>query len=284
MVQLEQCPICNSAAKFYCHKEEANYFRCQNCESIFQHPLPEVEKMNEYADKQYTDGLYKAYIEARDLKHMTFRKRIRKIKERAKGPRLLDVGCSCGYFLDVALENGFDAYGVEFSGVAIQAAAEQTRPRITQGDVNQLEMQEPFDVITAFDLIEHVSDPLQFLGSFYRLLKPGGLVVVTTPDTHHFLRPLMGKRWPMLQPMQHTRLFSPNSLKLALQETGFNQIELEAAHKVLTPEYLAQQVSIYTPLISNSYKVMSKVLPNKLRNLPISINIGEITAFARREG
>src|SRR5258708_32368157 len=84
------------------------------------------------------------------------------------------------------------------------------RGRIVNGDVNVLlsQSERRYDVVTAFDILEHTYAPVRFMQEIKQILAPGGLLVLTTPDTGHFLRFLMGKRWPMLQPMQHTVLFS----------------------------------------------------------------------------
>jgi 2-polyprenyl-3-methyl-5-hydroxy-6-metoxy-1,4-benzoquinol methylase len=240
-----------------------------------------------YADEEYSSGLYKKYIEAKNLKYDTFRSRLPKIQAAlpngGKNGKLLDVGCSCGYFIDVALETGFDAYGIEFSSVAIGMASPAARPRIIQGNVNTLDSAHTaFDVITAFDIIEHTDNPLDFLQNLKSILKPTGIMVLTTPDTGHFLRPLMGSRWPMLQPLQHTFLFSKASLSRALQLAGFIDIEITTAHKVLTLDYLIKQLKIHNPLIYRSYGLISPLIPKIFREKAMHVNIGEIFAIARR--
>jgi SAM-dependent methyltransferase len=237
-----------------------------------------------YANQEYSEGLYKEHVQARDLKYASFHERIREIRNCAAGSRLLDLGCSCGYFLDVALQEGFDAYGVEFSVVAIAAASEQARRRISYGDVNQLDpvQRASYDVVTAFDIIEHTLDPIQFLVNIKNNLKSRGLLVISTPDTGHFLRFFMGRRWPMLQPFQHTFLFSRQSLRLALDKAGYTDIELMPARKVLTPDYLTQQIRISNPSIVHLYNLVAWVFPGWLRNMPMSVNIGEMMAFAWR--
>jgi len=241
--------------------------------------------MQRYAEQEYgSGGLYQEYIRARDLKYATFRRRIPVIRQFAPGLRLLDVGCSCGYFIDVALQSGFDAHGVEFSERAIAAASDAARPRIVQGDVNVLDIQRSarYDVVAAFDIIEHTLDPVQFLSSLYRALNDRGLVVITTPDTDHILRQLMGRRWPMLQPFQHMVLFSRKSLPLALEKAGFHMIEITAAQKVLTLDYLMQQVRVYLPTLTRAYQQAGRILPTRVRTWPLAYNIGEIVVLARR--
>ena len=239
--------------------------------------------MIEYANREYADGLYEEYVQARDLKCLTFNKRMGYIKSRSQGTRVVDIGCACGYFVEVALEHGFDAYGIEFSSVAIASASEQVRARIIQQDINQLDTKQcrSFDLVTAFDVLEHTLEPIKFLVNARSLLKSRGLLVVTTPDVNHFLRRVMRSGWPMLQPFQHTVLFSGRSLRAALERAGYKEIEILPAKKVLTPEYLITQIEQNNPLIARAYNALSGVLPVKLRRLPVSINIGEIMAFAR---
>src|SRR4051794_29936933 len=129
------CLICSHEAAPYCVKGPAHYHACPQCGTIFQWPMPSLQQMAEYADQEYRDGVYADYVRARDLKLTTFRHRMRTIRRLASG-HLLDVGAACGYLVEVALEAGFDAEGVEWSPAAIAAAAEHVRPRLRQGDVN----------------------------------------------------------------------------------------------------------------------------------------------------
>ena len=120
------------------------------------------------------------------------------------------MGCACGFFIEAALKHGFDAYGIEFSKEAVAIAREEIRSRITVGDVNLRREREEdrFDAVVAFEIIEHTQNPIKFLEEIRQILRPGGWLMLATPDTGHFLRYLMGCRWPMLQPMQHTYLFT----------------------------------------------------------------------------
>lgn len=282
------CPVCGEIATSYCQKDSATYYRSPKCGLIFQSPLPTTHDMITYAQEEYTSGVYKEYVQARDLKYATFRYRLPKIQalllNNGKNGKLLDVGCSCGYFIDVALEAGFDAYGIEFSSEAISAASPTAKVRITQGNINTLSCDQTttFDVVTAFDIIEHTDDPIGFLQNLKSMLNPGSVVVLTTPDTGHFLRPLMRSRWPMLQPLQHTFLFSKTSLGCALDAAGFIDIETTTARKVLTIHYLLKQVRIYNPTLYQLYRLLLPSIPATLHEKPISLNIGEIFATGRR--
>lgn len=277
------CPICGSNAAPYCSLPPARYFSCKSCGTIFQHPMPVFEAMQSYADEEYTDGVYRDYVAARDLKLSTFRPRVEAIRRRAGVGRLLDIGASCGYFVEAALEKGFDAYGIEMSEAAVAQAPDRVRDRLILGDINRLSELHfsRYDVVTAFDVIEHTLDPLGFLKGLREVMKPGARLVLTTPNTQHLLRYALGKRWPMLQPLQHTVLFSPRSLAAALSRAGFVDVKITPARKTLTADYLAGQISPHLPVVARLYQTFSRMVPPFVRRAPVSINIGEIMAFAR---
>jgi len=278
------CSINDLPAQFYCRKDQATYYLEPTSDIIFQATMPAVSQMNEYADDEYSAGVYKEYAAARELKIATALPRLAVIKQLAKGNRLLDVGCATGFFLEAAIEQGFDAHGVEFSAVAIAQARADIRARITRGDVNALLQQQPneFDVVSAFDIVEHVQDPKKFLREIFDILAPGGALALSTPDTGHFLRYLMGSRWPMLQPMQHTFLFSKRSMAELLERCGFVNIQVRATYKVLTIDYLGDQMAATNPQVHRLYRSLRWVLPKPLRDKPLGVNIGEMIAFAQK--
>jgi SAM-dependent methyltransferase len=238
--------------------------------------------MREFADAEYSGGVYRDYVAARELKCRTFRDRLASIQ--GAGQRLLDVGCACGYLIDVALEEGYDAYGVEFSDAAAAQASLSARARIVVGSVEAMARQRlgEFDIITAFDIIEHTRDPVAFLGELHGLLRPGASLLLTTPDVLHPLRWVMGARWPMLQPLQHTFLFSRLSMRMALERAGFTLARIDRATKCLTPEYLASQIEGHNPRLWRLYRALSRVIPQTIRHRAVNVNIGEMLVLARR--
>lgn len=280
------CRITGEEASFYCRKPPADYYIAEHSGLIFVKDLPDVNEMVAYADNEYSNGLYKDYAQAAELKYATFERRIRLIETLGiRRGRLLDVGCACGFFIEAALKHGFDAYGIEFSKEAVAIAREEIRSRITVGDVNLLREREEdrFDAVVAFDIIEHTQNPIKFLEEIRQILRPGGWLMLATPDTGHFLRYLMGCRWPMLQPMQHTYLFSKSAMRFALAQAGFENIGVQKADKSLTLDYLIDQLRVHNPLISRSYQALSKLLPRALRQGTFSVNIGEMLAYAQRK-
>ena len=280
-----RCMICRSEViERHCLKPPATYYRCRGCSFIFQHPAPAPEDFHAYADSEYETGMYREYVLAKPMKLEHFRRRLKAIQAHVPKGRLLDVGCSSGFFLEVAAEAGYDVQGLEFSKNAIAGAAPHIQPLITKARVDEIacEREGSYDVITAFDIIEHLDQPLVFLTQARRLLRRDGRLVLSTPDAGHWLRYVMGARWPMLQPMQHISLFSGNALLLALTNTRFRPTVLCPAHKVLSWEYLIGQVSALNPLLHSALTLATRVIPRRSMRAWRDINIGELLAVAAK--
>ncbi|MDE2403418.1 MAG: class I SAM-dependent methyltransferase [Sphingomonadales bacterium] len=146
----------------------------------------------------------------------------------ARAGRLLDLGCSTGLFLERAAAMGFAASGIEFSAASARFAAGRTGLPVMTGTIHDCdEPDASFDVITAFDVIEHVPDPGADLRRAWDLLKPGGWLVLSTPNIDGLFprasRPLAGLLgyWPHPEPPYHLFQFSVATLTELLARCGF---------------------------------------------------------------
>jgi len=104
--------------------------------------------------------------------------------------------------------------------------------------------------------------------------------VVSTPDAGHWLRPLMGSRWPMLQPMQHVSLFTRAALARALERSGFRTVRIDPAFKVLSFDYLVGQLPTLNPRLHSIASAVNRLLPASVGHKWRAVNIGEILAVA----
>ena len=107
-------------------------------------------------------------------------------------------------------------------------------------------------------------------------------MAITTPDTDHFLRWVMRKRWPMLQAWQHTYLFSRRAMRRLLSDAGFVDILIGPAGKCLSIDYLFGQIRNDVPTYFKIYRLFSRVIPNALLRKPMFLNISEMAVTARK--
>lgn len=144
--------------------------------------------------------------------------------------RLLDVGCSSGAFLQSALRLGFTAEGVEPSADAAQTARAAGLTVFT-GYLEQARFPDAsFDAITLIEIVEHLRDAQSLLRECTRILKPGGVVLVTTPNAHSWTARAMGARWAgfSLNDMGgHISFFNPHSIRLLATRCGLQTHHIE---------------------------------------------------------
>ncbi len=152
------------------------------------------------------------------------------VRRSASVGRLLDVGCSTGQFLDRATHAGFSASGMELNAASAEFAQAHYGAQVTRGTIH--DAAGPVDVLTMFDVIEHVPDPLGDLRRAFELIAPGGLIVLSTPNIDG-LFPRMSLRlakaldyWPHPEPPYHLYQFSVATLGAMLTKARFETTDV----------------------------------------------------------
>lgn len=191
---------------------------CAGCRLRALHPLPDVALV-EQAVVDVEDPEFQALEPHRAR---TFARVLRRIAHHRPPPgRLLDIGCYTGLFPEMALAEGWDVAAVEPSRWAAREAAARLPGRIVTGFVRDAQFPDAsFDVVTAWDVIEHLSDPRADLAVLSRLLRPGGHLFLSTMDVGAPVVRLLGRRWPWYMPM-HRYYFTPRTLAGLLGTAGF---------------------------------------------------------------
>jgi len=141
--------------------------------------------------------------------------------------KLLDVGCGSGAFLATMRELGWDAVGVEFDKQAIKMAREHFGLNIYEGILEKASFSEnEFDAITMNHVIEHLCDPITTLKECCRILKPGGKLVVKTPNIESLGARLFGRAWLAWDPPRHLYILSPFALGNCVKRTRLQVVKL----------------------------------------------------------
>ncbi len=144
--------------------------------------------------------------------------------------RLLDVGCGSGRFLTLMRDAGWEVQGVEPDPVSAQIARDRHGIPVTAGTLPQAAFPDrSFDAITMNHVIEHVADPLALLAECRRVLRPGGNVVVVTPNVRSFGHRKFKDCWRGLEPPRHLCLFSMQSLGAAAAKAGLEAKEIRTS-------------------------------------------------------
>lgn len=136
------------------------------------------------------------------------------------GAAVLDVGCATGVFLATLRARGFAVAGQELSPASARAARE-LGIEVCAAPLDACDFGRRFDLITAYDMIEHLRDPRALLRRLRRLVRDDGAVAVRTPNHASWLRALTGRRWLWYLPPAHLHHFSTASLVALAEQEGF---------------------------------------------------------------
>ena len=135
--------------------------------------------------------------------------------------RLLDVGCGSGDWLLAMRDRGWVVEGLDFDEKAV-AAAQQRGMHVRLGSLEQQQYPDnSFDAVTLSHVIEHVPDPVQTVRECLRVLKPGGRLVLFTPNSDSLSHRVFKRDWRGLEPPRHLHIFSLGSMDQLLVRTGF---------------------------------------------------------------
>jgi SAM-dependent methyltransferase len=202
--------------------------QCPACELSYLSPrLNEATMLRFYQDEKYFengDVGYIGYLQQERSLRYSFRRFLRQLHRRGlDGGALLEVGCGYGFLLDEA-EPYFDRrVGIDFSEAVTRAV--DRADRVYQGDLDVLPPEERFDCIILVSVIEHVHNPVDYLRKLHDRLRPGGKVVVATPNVDSIWRRLLGLRWPAFQVVpEHVGFYNGPTLSALLKRAGFSGV------------------------------------------------------------
>jgi 2-polyprenyl-3-methyl-5-hydroxy-6-metoxy-1,4-benzoquinol methylase len=147
------------------------------------------------------------------------------LKRYASAPRVLDVGAGNGYFVFLArAEFGMQADGLEISDAEAEFARKMFDVELLRGDLAAIDSQ--YDVISSFNVVEHVREPAELLAQMRDRLSPSGYLLLTTPNPSCIHRRVLGlEKWNMVCPPHHINLFTRKGLLEALTHAGFETLE-----------------------------------------------------------
>ncbi len=264
------CNHCgNTAAKPLFSLKGYDLVECTDCGLAYIANQPTAEKLTEIysASADYHAGLQQPGSKLWQRMDGIARNHIAFLDRVAKHGEVLDVGCSTGQFLARARDKGFGVAGVEFSADSANFARTHFGLSVDQGSIHQSQRAAAsVDVLTMFDVIEHVPDPASDIAKAFGLLKPGGWFVLSTPNIDG-LFPRMAYKlahrldyWPHPEPPHHLYQFSVRTLSAMLEKAGFvlgpvRHSNIELSYTFGTPATLARMPKrlayalVFAPLV-----------------------------------
>jgi SAM-dependent methyltransferase len=187
------------------------------------------------------DG-YSDYSASEDILRRQAHRTLQIVRRYQSTGSLLEVGCAYGFFLMEA-QGSFKCRGIEISAFAAQEAQRRGLDVVSDDLLRLALPREHFEVVCLFDCIEHLTDPLGYLSEIHRLLKPGGVVALTTGDVGSAVARVMGVRWRLMTPPQHLFYFSRQTATRMLERAGFEVVHFSHPWKLVPWRLILYQIS-----------------------------------------
>lgn len=276
------CILCDSDhSRVLFEKQGREFLECCDCGLVWIDPLPTREEVETRYRTAYSSGEYAAFASANEMRELISEHRLARVLEVVQPGRWLDVGCSTGSFVASAVAAGCVAEGLDISREAVEIAREAGL-LAHHGRVEDFEPTQPYDAITAFDVLEHSAEPRAFVKRLRGWVRTGGYLVLTLPDVSSvYPKLLMGRHWFYYWPDEHLFYFDPKTARRLLEEEGFEVKRITRAHKPLTLDYAARNLANFNAALGGVAKAAVSLLPRKLSTAPISLYLGEMMVVAR---
>jgi 2-polyprenyl-3-methyl-5-hydroxy-6-metoxy-1,4-benzoquinol methylase len=227
---MEKCVVCKSnQTNFILEKPLASrkngnlvLFKCQKCKMVFLKQVYEYDPVEFYGYYSQFCAFDKSrlYDQITEKRYFGLLKYFKKIS--GPGRDLLDVGCGKGHFVDVAIRSGWNAKGIEISEPAVEICKKLGLPVEKLDFFSDKLKPQSLNVLTMFEVLEHVPDPVSFFRRCEDLLRPGGVLYFTTPNFNSLDRKLLGTKWRIIH-YEHLNYFTIEAIRNAVREfTGMN--------------------------------------------------------------
>jgi len=262
---------------------------CRRCGVVTPLPYPTVDEINSFYSSQMTPNEWevKHYVrlDLNDKAIAGTRRLAEQLTTLHDGPgRLLEVGCAAGWILRAAEELGWIVKGVEGAPKFSAFARDVLGLDVYPGLISEIDCSTwpVFDVIIAFDVFEHLHDPVQDLKVLRKLAAPNASLLVTTPNISSLVAKVYGRRWRQVLP-SHVNYSTPTSMAFALERAGWRleriseprywdpNLEREASQKRIEfAKFVARMILHHT--------VMHLALQSAfVRELPAKVTSGRLT-------
>jgi 2-polyprenyl-3-methyl-5-hydroxy-6-metoxy-1,4-benzoquinol methylase len=253
-------------------------FRCRNCQVVFTYPmLRQDDTLDRYSPQWFEREYLPSYgidPHSPSLDHLSarYQAELAPAERFRQSGRLLDVGAGAGLFLYSARAAGWQVSGVEIADFGPRYARQYFGLDIVHGTIQDARFPgDHFDVVMLQDTIEHVTDPRGLLAEAHRVLRPGGAVILSTPNFDSLARRLIGKQWALISPAEHVHLFNKAALVWLLKAAAFQPAWLESDANI-NPNLVHQRTPLRTTI---AQKVLVRAQKQSVRPLLCRYALGD---------
>jgi SAM-dependent methyltransferase len=251
---------------------------CNKCSLVYLNPRVNHDIICE----GYENAIDYEFINQNNERINTFKKSFGEICKKyninnTKNTFILDIGCAGGAFPKAVNDLGYNVIGIEPSKWLAEHARQLYNLDIRSGQLDEQNFEPAsFDVVSLWDVIEHLTSPNDVVADIYNLLKPGGYFLVNYPDYGSLASKTLGSNWPMLLNV-HLIYFTRKTIREFLESRGFVVIETSPYYQTLQLGYVLQRASSYFSIFKFILKLVNLF---GLSRIPIKYNIGQTLVIA----
>jgi SAM-dependent methyltransferase len=272
-------------------KDGFEIVRCPRCDLLFRRELPDPAAVaaiysDEYFRRSEDDPGgqgYDDYLLEEELHRLNGRARVRALRRFVATGRLFDVGAAAGFFMDEAHRAGWSVQGADVSPTMSGFGRDELGLNLQTATFDAAAAEGPFDCVTMWDYIEHSIDPMGDLRRAHDLLRPGGVVALSTGDVRSLVARVSGRRWHLLTPRHHNFFFASSNLRLACERAGFAVLAARHPGNRYSLRYLTYKLRSMLPESAFVRRVGDAFAGGAVGRLAVPVNLGDIvTVVARR--
>ena len=257
------------------------HVKCRKCQLVYVNPIEKASRINDnYSEMENIDASI-----IRRSRLLATKSQVKLIKRYKSNTTLLDVGCGEGFFLFNASKAGYVTKGVELSRDAARYARKEFGMDVEAKPLEELQLVENhFDVVTLWVVLEHVPYPLPLLKEVHRMLKPGGLLAVSTPNVGSMLAKILGKRWWEIRRV-HINQFTTKTLMDILSNAEFKNVSSVCYRETISLLYLftpiLKYLKVYEKVKTLLYpdSILGKIMNTIMVTYPSKLNYSTVIGF-----
>jgi SAM-dependent methyltransferase len=228
LLEKRDCPVCGCGK--YRHlftKGGGDYVGCEQCGLTYVNPV-----FTDQALTDYYSGMHTAQAEVTsnesDFYRRIYSKGLATISKYTQPGKILDIGCSSGFFLDIAAAQGWETVGIELNRAEAALARSKHEVHTAALDDVEAEIGRTLDAVTMWDVFEHIKDGNAILQTLCnKFVKPGGLIFLQVPNAHALAARVLHERCNMFDGIEHVNLYDPKTIALLAKNNGLDVLHLE---------------------------------------------------------
>lgn len=219
--KIDSCISCGEKKLFRMPEfSHANLVKCSKCSLVFGNKIPSSEDLFRYY------GDYPRYTQLSPITVKRYNELLDIFEKFRKTNNIIDLGCSNGLFLDLAKKRGWNVYGTEYDPKCIEFGKNLGITIFKTDELPATLFEMEFDMVTSFEVIEHINNPNQELELIKKLLRQGGATYITTPNFNSFSRFLLQHKWNVIEYPEHLTYYTSKTLHKLLVKHGFEKSTL----------------------------------------------------------